>query len=202
MRDVVDLRAGTGETIGASMSSSMPVAAARGPLAAAAVLVREVILLLGVALALAMSARIAVPLGFTPVPVTAQTFVVLLVGVLLGARRAGAGAATYLVLGVAGVPWFAAGGATLGYLVGFVLAAWIVGRGAEAGRLAGRWSALRVMALAHAAIHMLGATWLALFLGVGASEAFALGVAPFLIGDTVKVIAAAALAPTVVRRRG
>jgi biotin transport system substrate-specific component len=166
-----------------------------------AVIAREVTLVLGVALALAVASRIVFPLGFTPVPVTAQTFVVLLVGVLVGARRSGAGALAYLTLGVAGVPWFATGGATLGYLAGFAVAAWLVGRAGDAGRLARRRDALAVMAGAHALIYLMGATWLALFLGVGPTTALALGVAPFLIGDTVKVLAAAAVAPALVRLR-
>jgi biotin transport system substrate-specific component len=58
------------------------------------------------------------------------------------------------------------------------------------------------MAGAHAVIYLLGATWLALFLGVGPAAAFTLGVAPFLAGDAVKVVAAAALAPALVRLRG
>jgi len=168
----------------------------------AAVIARETSFVLGVALALAAASRIVFPLGFTPVPVTAQTFVVLVMGALVGARRSGAGALAYLTLGVAGVPWFATGGATLGYLAGFAVAAWIVGRAADAGRLAGRGQALAVMASAHAVIYLMGATWLALFLSVGPTRAFALGVAPFLIGDAIKVVAAAAIAPALVRLRG
>ena len=167
----------------------------------AVAIAREVTAVLGVALALAAASRIVFPLGFTPVPVTAQTFAVLVAGVLVGARRSGAGALAYLTLGVAGVPWFATGGATLGYLAGFAVAAWLVGRAADAGRLDRRRDALPVMAGAHALIYLMGATWLALFLGVGPARAFALGVAPFLLGDALKVVAAAAIAPALVRLR-
>jgi len=179
------------------MSSS--AAARRTSFAVAGTVARETTAVLGVAVALAVASRIAVPLGFTPVPVTAQTFMVLVVGALLGARRAGAGALAYLLLGVAGIPWFATGGATLGYIVGFAAAAWTVGRAAGAGRLDRRGSALVVMAAAHALIYLLGATWLGLFLGTGPAAAFALGVAPFLLGDAIKVVVAAALAPALVR---
>ena len=179
-------------------ASSSPVAGLRA-LALAGVVARETVLVLGFALALAGASRIVVPLGFTPVPVTAQTFVVLVGGVLLGARRAGGGGLTYLALGVAGIPWFATGGATLGYIAGFALAALLVGRAAQAGRLDRRASALVVMAGAHAVIYVLGATWLALFLGVGPVAALTLGVAPFMIGDAIKVAAAAAIAPSLVR---
>ena len=183
------------------MSQALPSPASRWS-TVAAVVARETTMLLGVALVLAAASRIVFPLGFTPVPITAQTFLVLIVGVVVGARRSSGGALLYLALGAAGIPWFATGGATLGYLAGFVTAAWIVGRAADAGRLAGRRSALAVMAGAHAVIYLLGATWLALFLGVGPAAAFALGVAPFLAGDAVKVVAAAALAPALVRLRG
>ena len=179
-------------------ASSSPAAGARA-LALATPVARETLLVLGVALALAFASRIVLPLGFTPVPVTAQTFVVLVGGVLLGARRAGSGGLAYLALGVAGIPWFATGGATLGYIAGFALAALLVGRAAQAGRLDRRGSALVVMAGAHAAIYVLGATWLALFLGVGPVVALTLGVVPFLLGDVVKVTVAAAIAPALVR---
>lgn len=184
-----------------SEALSRPVPSPAGRLALVTTLARESTWVLGVAVALAAASRIAVPLGITPVPVTAQTFVVLVVGVLAGARRGGAGALVYLTFGVAGVPWFATGGATLGYLAGFVVAAWIVGIAADAGRLARRRDALAVMAGAHALIHVLGATWLGLFLGVGPGTAVALGVLPFLVGDALKVLAAAAIAPALARLR-
>ncbi len=176
------------------------VPADRPVAAAATVIAREVTFGLGLAVALAAASRIVLPLGFTPVPVSAQTFVVLVAGALLGARRAAAGAVTYLALGVAGVPWFAVtGGATLGYIAGFAVAGWLVGRAAEAGLLAQRGRALAVMAGAHVVIYALGAPVLALVLGIGAPQAFALGVAPFLIGDTIKVVAAATIAPSLGR---
>jgi len=180
---------------------SVPAVPTRRPAAVVAtVIARETALVLGLAVALAAASRIVFPLGFTPVPVSAQTFVVLVAGALLGAKRAGAGGLTYLAFGVAGVPWFAVtGGATLGYIAGFALAGWLVGRAAEAGLLERRGRALLVMAGAHATIYVLGATVLALVLGIGAPQAFALGVAPFLIGDTLKVVAAASIAPALVR---
>ena len=184
------------------MSEALPDPLARPALVRVATLARETTILLAVALAIAASARIVFPLGFTPVPITAQTFVVLVAGMLVGARRAGGGALTYLALGVAGMPWFATGGVTLGYLAGFALAAHLVGRAADVGALATRRAALGVMMLAHAAIYVLGATWLALLLGVGPVTALTLGVVPFLAGDAVKVLVAAAIAPSLVRLRG
>jgi biotin transporter BioY len=187
-------------SVPAAHSASPTPAASGRVLGLALTVARETVFVLGFALALAVASRIAVPLGFTPVPVTAQTFVVLVGGVLLGANRAAGGGLAYLALGVAGVPWFAVtGGATLGYLGGFVLAAWLVGRAADAGWLAGRGRALGVMAVAHASIYMIGAPVLALVVGLSPARAFALGVAPFLLGDAIKVIAAAAIAPTLAR---
>jgi biotin transport system substrate-specific component len=186
-------------SVPAAHPASSGSAASGRTVALASVIARETVLVLGFALALALASRIVLPLGFTPVPVTAQTFVVLVGGVLVGSRRAGGGGLAYLALGVAGVPWFATGGATLGYIAGFALAALLVGRAAEAGRLDRRGSALGVMAGAHATIYVLGATWLALFLGVGPVAALTLGVVPFLLGDVIKVVIAATIAPSLVR---
>ena len=145
---------------------------------------------------LAVSAQIAVPLPFTPVPVTGQTFAVLLGAAALGAGRATLGASLYLVLGVVGVPWFTAtGGASFGYIVGFVAAAAIVGRLARMGndRTVGRTVAL--MVVGNLVIYAFGVTGLALFLGVGLAEATLLGAVPFLVGDALKLALAAALLP-------
>jgi biotin transport system substrate-specific component len=159
-------------------------------------LARDVTLSAGFALAIGLSARIALPIPGTPVPVTAQTLVVLLGAAVLGARRAGFGAAAYLALGLAGTPWFTAtGGATLGYIVGFVVAAAVVGRLAAA---TGSRSVLGVTALmivGNGIIYAFGVSFLALYLGVGAGQALTLGALPFVLGDAIKVAIAAALLP-------
>lgn len=158
--------------------------------------VRDALLVGSFALVIGLSAQVAVPLPFTPVPVTGQTFAVLLGAAALGAGRAGLGAGLYLVLGMIGVPWFTAtGGASFGYIIGFVAAALIVGRLARCGndRTVGRTVAL--MAVGNLVIYAFGVTGLALVLGVGLVEATLLGVVPFLVGDTVKLIMAAALLP-------
>lgn len=100
---------------------------------------REAALVLGGAGLTGLAAQISVPVHGSPVPVTGQTFGVLLVGAALGARRGAASMALYLVAGFVGVPWFAGGTAgsihlsTLGYLVGFILAGALVGALAERG---------------------------------------------------------------------
>ena len=166
-------------------------------------LVRDAGLVLGFAVAIGLSARLVVPLPFTPVPVSGQTLAVLLGAAALGARRAGLGTALYLALGVAGLPWFTGtGGATLGYILGFVAAALVVGRIAErgAGRTVG--GALAAMVVGNVVIYAFGAGFLALYLGIGAGEALALGVLPFLLGDAVKIALATALLPATWRAVG
>ncbi len=158
--------------------------------------VRDIALIGTFAAVIGLSAQVAVFLPFSPVPVTGQTFAVLLGAAALGAGRATLGASLYLVLGVAGVPWFTAtGGASFGYIIGFVAAAWIVGRLARLGndRTVARTVAL--MAVGNLVIYAAGVTGLALVLGVGIVEATLLGAVPFLIGDAVKLALAAALLP-------
>jgi len=145
----------------------------------------------------ALSAQLRVYLPFSPVPVTAQTLVVLLGGALLGARRGALAAALYLVGGAAGLPFFAGGtlaGPTGGYLIGFVLGAYVVGllwehwTKSDARRFVAAWL---VFALGHGVIYVLGLVWLARF--VGWPAALPLGLAPFVIGDLAKVVIAAAI---------
>ena len=102
-------------------------------------LVRSIALVIGGALFVGLSAQVVIPLPFTPVPLSLQTFSVLLVGAALGSLRGLISMALYLMAGVAGVPWFASqhsgwAFASFGYIVGFVAAAWLVGMLAERGR--------------------------------------------------------------------
>ena len=161
------------------------------------------LILLGVAL-IAGAAQLVIPMY--PVPMTGQTFAVLLVAMSLGFGRATVSVATYVVVGALGLPIFtnhASGwsfGPTLGYLVGFVAAAALVGWLAQLG-----WdkSWLKVSAAFLAGsvvIYAFGLPWLAIFLGaVGAPNDLASvlnsGLAPFIVGDIVKAAAAAALLP-------
>src|SRR2546422_891748 len=169
--------------------------------ARAAPLTYEILLVLAGSVLIAVSAWVAVPLPFSPVPVTGQTFGVLLVGTLLGSRRGAASALAYLAEGASGVPVFAGGasgahvlaGPTGGYLAGFVLGAWICGALAERGFDRRPVPTVVSMALGNAAILSLGLLWLARF--VGAPRVLALGLVPFLPGDIVKIALAAALLP-------
>ncbi len=143
------------------------------------------------ALATALSTHLRIPLPFTPVPITAQTMVVLLSGAILGAAGGAISQIVFLALGTAGVTTFAGGslaGVTGGYLVGFVCAAAIVGSTAR--RTSSVILVGGAMLLSTLVILGIGATWLALIGNLSASEAFAAGVLPFLPGDLMKAAGA------------
>lgn len=160
-------------------------------------------LIFGGSLFVALSARVTIPLPFSPVPVTGQTLAVLLTGALLGSRRAALCLLAYLAEGIAGLPVFALGetaglarlmGPTGGYLIGFVAAAYVTGLLAERGwgRRAG--TALLAMLAGNATLYVLGLSWLSLF--VGLERALPLGLYPFIVGDLLKLIVATTLLPT------
>jgi len=171
--------------------------------------VRDLTLVVSAAGLVGLAAQVALPLPGTPVPVTGQTFAVLLSGAALGTWRATAAMVLYGVAGLAGVPWFAghsAGyvGATFGYIVGFVLATAMVGTLASRGGDRTPLRTLGTMTLGTLLIYAIGVPWLMADLGVGLSRALELGVVPFLAGDVAKVLLAVGLLPAawaLVRRR-
>lgn len=147
----------------------------------------------------AACAHIAVPLPWTPVPMTMQPFGVLLVGLLLGPWLGAATMAAYLLEGAGGLPMFVPGfggllplGASAGYLLSYPLVAAVAG-GLWRGRR-GFGRALLAAGLADALILLSGACWLAVLTHAGASEVARLAVLPFLLGDGIKVILAASVA--------
>lgn len=157
---------------------------------------RDVLLVVGYALAIALGAKVAVALPSTPVPVTGQTLAVLLGAIVLGSRRASVGSALYLGGGLIGLPLFAkAGGATLGYVFGFVVAAAVVGRLADAGWTRTRPLITLAMVIGNVVIYTLGVAYLMAYLHVDLSTGYALGVEPFIVGDLVKIAIAVALVP-------
>jgi biotin transport system substrate-specific component len=173
-----------------------------GVLAAPLDWTRSALLVLGFSLLTAAAAQVVVPLPFTPVPLTGQTFAVLLTGALLGPRLGALAMLAYLLEGAAGLPFFRGGaggvghfsGATAGYLLAFPAAAYVTGVLAERGWDRRFLTAAAAMALGSFVILAGGWAWLALMFKGGA-EAFRLGVAPFLPGDVVKVALAAAALP-------
>jgi biotin transport system substrate-specific component len=165
--------------------------------------VRDVALVVAGALLIYLTARIAIPVPGSPVPITGQTFGVLLVGGALGFRRGLIGVALYVLLGVIGLPFFAEGrggisviwGATGGYLVGFVVAGALVGRLAELGWDRKIGGALGAMLLGSAVIYAIGLPWLGVVTGAPPAETIAQGLTPFLFGDVLKLVLAAVLFP-------
>jgi biotin transport system substrate-specific component len=156
---------------------------------------------------LAISAKLQVP--FWPVPMTMQTFAVLLIGFLYGWRLGAATVVLYLAEGAAGLPVFAGGGGiaylagpTAGYLVGFVIAAALVGRLAELGWDRRVSTTAMAMLLGNLAIYGPGLLWLGTVVGYG--KVLAVGMLPFLPGDALKLALAAAVLPVAWRlmRRG
>lgn len=149
----------------------------------------------------ALCARIAFPVPWSPVPITGQTFAVLLTGAVLGPRRAFAAQVLYLTEGAAGLPVFACGSAGLaallgpsaGYLIGFpfgaALTGWLCARGWD--RRFG--SMLVAMLLGSAVIFAFGLAMLSRFLP--ANQLVTAGLLPFLPGDFVKALAAAVAFP-------
>jgi biotin transport system substrate-specific component len=137
------------------------------------------------------------------VPITGQTFGVLLVGGALGFRRGLIGVGLYVMLGVVGLPFFAEGrggmsviwGATGGYLIGFVIAGALVGRLAELGWDRKIGGALGAMLLGSAVIYAIGLPWLGVVSASTPEETIALGLTPFLLGDALKLVLAAVLFP-------
>jgi biotin transport system substrate-specific component len=165
--------------------------------------VRDAVLVGVFALAIALSAQLALPLPFTPVPVTGQTFAVLLGAAALGAGRATLGTGLYVGLGFAGVPWFTAtGGASFGYIIGFVFAAAIVGRLARMGNDRTVVRTFALMILGNLVIYGVGVPVLAWVLGVSLAQGVMLGVMPFLAGDLAKIALAVAVLPSVWKLAG
>jgi biotin transport system substrate-specific component len=160
--------------------------------------VRAIVLaLIGTAL-LTLSAKIQVP--FWPVPMTMQTFVVLVLGMAYGWRLAGATVLLYLAQGALGLPVFAAGGGiayfagpTAGYLVGFLLAAVAVGWLAEHGWDRSVLRTLAAMLIGTVIIFACGIAWLSTLIGL--PQAISAGLVPFLLGEAVKSALATAILP-------
>ncbi len=150
----------------------------------------------------AAAAQVSIP--FKPVPLTGQTFAVLLVGSSLGAVRGTASLALYLWLGVAGAPIYADGhhgwsvftGATGGYIVGFVLAAAATGYLAERGWDRRFSSAVGAMLTGNVLVYAVGLPWLAVVLGTNLEQTLELGLYKFVPGDLLKLYLAAAFLPT------
>jgi biotin transport system substrate-specific component len=164
-------------------------------------LVYDFVLVIGASIFIALCAQIAIPVPFSPVPITGQTLAVLLTGILLGRKRAGAAILAYLAEGTAGLPVFAGGasgpqhliGPTGGYLFGFILAAWVCGYLAERGWDRSFWLALLTMIAGKTIIYTCGLLWLSNW--VGFHHVLVLGLYPFIPGMLIKIVLATVMLP-------
>jgi len=154
-------------------------------------------------LSIGFSAQLAIQLPFSPIPITAQTFAVLMIGTLFGARLGSLSVIAYIIEAAAGLPAFALGragphvllGPTGGYLLGFIFAAYITGALAEKGwdRRAG--TTVLAMVLGNTAIYTFGLLWLAALMGINKTVLVA-GLYPFIVGDCLKILLAAIMLPS------
>ena len=165
---------------------------------------RDAALVVAAALLTALCAQISIPIPGDPVPITGQTFAVLLTGAALGANRGALGQLLYLGLGLIGLPFYADGasgwtvisGATGGYLIAFPIAAYVVGRFAELRMDRNPLKALIPFTLGSLIIFAIGVPWLAVAADISLARAIELGFVPFIPGGIVKALLAAGLLPT------
>ncbi|WP_256103308.1 biotin transporter BioY [Streptomyces sp. ODS05-4] len=161
---------------------------------------RDIALVVGGAALTGLAAQIAVPVPGSPVPVSGQTFAALLVGTALGARRGFLSLALYVVVGMAGVPWFAQATSgyampSFGYLLGMLLAATAVGALARRGADRSVLRTAGAMALGSLIIYAVGVPYLALATGMTLGQAVTAGLVPFLVGDALKAALAMGALP-------
>jgi biotin transport system substrate-specific component len=167
-------------------------------------LASDVALVFAGAVLTAVAAQVAIPMW--PVPITGQTFAVLLVGAVLGASRGALSMLTYLFLGAAGLPVFTGAvsgitfGTTFGYLVGFIAAAAVVGWFSQLNWHKKVSGVITSFAIGNAVIYLFGLPWLAfalsnLSLPSDAASVVMAGLVPFLVGDATKIVLAAAALP-------
>jgi biotin transport system substrate-specific component len=151
----------------------------------------EIALIVGGAALMGALAQISIHVSFTPVPITGQTFGVMLAGTALGWRRAFAALGLYVGAGLLGLPWFAdhaSGyvGASFGYLIGFIVAGaalgWVASRGADRNIA---WAFL-AMAVGDAIVFLIGVTWLKIDLHLSISSAIYEGFTIFVGGELIK----------------
>lgn len=165
-------------------------------------IVRQVGLVIGFSLLMALSAQVVIPIG--AVPITGQTFVVMLAGALLGSRLGAMAMIAYLIEGASGLPFFAGGlggvahlmGPTGGYLIAFPAAAFITGAFAEQGWDRKYLTAVAAMAAGSVVIILCGCLWFSFLTRTSPLVAFQFTVLKFIPGEIIKIGLAAAVLPT------
>ena len=174
--------------------------------------VNTALLMVGFAVLTALAAQIRFHIPGTPVPVTGQTFAVLLAGAALGSRAGAGSQLIYWLMGAVGLPvfaqqsggWEAATGATFGYLFGFIVAAWAVGVLAERGRDRTVRTAIPAFLLGNLVIYAFGVPWLMYSVPsiTSISAAMAIGFMPFVAFDIAKILLAGLALPTAWKMTG
>jgi biotin transport system substrate-specific component len=166
--------------------------------------INSVLLVIGAASLTALAAQWEIHLPFTPVPVTGQTFAVLLTGAALGMTLGAAGQAVYVVAGAFGLPVYAGGEGgwdtasaqgSAGYLIGFIFAAGFVGFMAERRQDRTFPTMFTAFIAGSFIIYAFGVAGLMILLDMTFSEAVVAGVVPFVLGDIIKAAAAGLLLP-------
>ena len=191
---------------GVDMSTNVTVAGLLRPCEKKWAALYDFTIVVGGSLLIALCAQLAI--GW-PIPVTGQTFAVLMIGALLGARRASLSVLIYILEGAAGLPVFAQGrsgftvllGPTGGYLAGFVFAAYLVGLLAEKGWDRRIGTTVLAMIFGNLVIYGFGLLWLSCMiflmkLPVGSGRVLAEGLYLFIPGDLLKIALAAILLPS------
>lgn len=170
--------------------------------------VRDVLWVVGFSLLTGLLAQVEIRFPFTPIPLTGQTFAVLLSGAVLGCRRGFSSQALYLAQGAAGFPVFAGGGSSFAYLLGptggyllsFPLAGALLGWLVEHGASRKSWKLAFALVLSDTLILVSGALWLHYVFGIPHRQAWVLGFYPFLIGDILKIVLVGISLPRILRR--
>ena len=166
--------------------------------------VRDILLVVIGSLFVALFAQISIPLQ--PVPITGQTFAVLLVGAALGSKRGAASLGLYFVAGAAGLHFFAGGSSglynekgaligSLGYLIGFIIAAYVIGLLAERGMDRSFRTSLIPFVIGTIIIYAFGVAWLMFSYKMDLMAGLSAGFFPFLIGDAIKLLLAGVALP-------
>lgn len=149
---------------------------------------------LAASIGLALMAQVAIPLPFTPVPLSLQTVAIFFIALTLGPKKGSAAVLVYLLQGTLGLPVFTGGfsnalwfiGPRAGYLIGFVIAVWLIGTLVETQKERTFLRTFLALAAGEGVILLLGAVWLTLF--VGFPNTIYMGIYPFLMGDALKIL--------------
>ena len=159
-------------------------------------MLKNILLILSGTIFLALMSQLTIPLPFTPVPITGQTFAVMFIGLVYGKKLGSSTLLTYIAAGFAGfsgkLPFFTPSG---GYIIGFFFAALVCGYFADKGWTKSPVKLISALIIAHAVLYFFGLLQLNIFLPN--KNVFAIGLYPFIAGDVIKMIILSALLPTV-----